>query len=114
MTAIQELLEDLGELFSRVKNVKFLVFRCGSNNFTCNDGSCTSLLHLCDKIRHCFDGSDEDPAYCRGLAFCSSEQFECGVYGSCIPKEMECNGQLECEFGEDEENCDENKSYVCK
>lgn len=36
---------------------------------------------------------------------CLNSEFLCGHSCQCVPKFTRCNGQLNCEFGEDEEEC---------
>ena len=38
---------------------------------------------------------------------CPSDQFSCKYSGECIPESWQCDGENDCNQGEDEENCDE-------
>ncbi|KAH0554135.1 uncharacterized protein LOC123264198 isoform X2 [Cotesia glomerata] len=67
----------------------------------------TSPHRLCNKVRDCFDKSDEVQEYCG----CSNDHYECSnstmANGEkqCIPYDFVCDGQKDCLHGEDEFFC---------
>lgn len=44
----------------------FLVYKCKSHEFRCDDGLCVDKRRLCDGIRNCPDGTDEYAENCDG------------------------------------------------
>ncbi|KAG8042486.1 hypothetical protein G9C98_005120, partial [Cotesia typhae] len=67
----------------------------------------TSPHRLCNKVRDCFDKSDEAQEYCG----CSNDHYECSdstmTNGEkqCIPYDFVCDGHKDCLHGEDESLC---------
>ncbi|CAD6222513.1 GSCOCG00001002001-RA-CDS [Cotesia congregata] len=67
----------------------------------------TSPHRLCNKVRDCFDKSDEAQEYCG----CSNDHYECSnstmTNGDkqCIPYDFVCDGHKDCLHGEDESLC---------
>ncbi len=41
--------------------------RCRQGFSQCRDGQCIPQIHVCDRVPHCQDRSDEDPTFCRGM-----------------------------------------------
>lgn len=56
---------------------------------------------MCDKQRHCDDGSDEEACAAAG---CPREAFQCND-GTCLSRASVCNGRWECPDGSDEARC---------
>ncbi|CAG5095894.1 Similar to ndl: Serine protease nudel (Drosophila melanogaster) [Cotesia congregata] len=67
----------------------------------------TSPHRLCNKVRDCFDKSDEAQEYCG----CSNDHYECSnstradEEKQCIPYDFVCDGHKDCLHGEDEFSC---------
>ena len=70
---------------------------------------------MCDGNEDCSDGSDEEdcvveePEYEEeesGDVECDERMMMCGVTGQCISLRWRCDGDLDCEDGSDEENCE--------
>lgn len=40
--------------------------KCPDGMFRCSNGDCIESVYCCDGEKDCKDGSDEDPAKCRG------------------------------------------------
>lgn len=81
--------------------------KCPFNTFPClNSNQCIELNQFCDKIKDCFDYSDE--AKCE----CSNNQYKC-ISGSrfdsfphsCINNSLICNHINDCLDGSDEREC---------
>ncbi|XP_038067180.1 uncharacterized protein LOC119737135 [Patiria miniata] len=75
---------------------------CNSGLFRCAKGGCISLSFLCDFIRQCSDGSDEE--HCE-YPPCRPSEFTCSN-GQCIDGDKQCNIHVDCLDGSDETNCD--------
>uniref|UniRef100_A0A914HGL0 Uncharacterized protein n=1 Tax=Globodera rostochiensis TaxID=31243 RepID=A0A914HGL0_GLORO len=68
---------------------------------------CLVAEHLCDGVKHCGNGEDEDPkTYCRSKCDGKNE-FSCRRADICLPIEAVCDGVQHCPFGDDELNCKE-------
>ncbi|XP_051792178.1 low-density lipoprotein receptor-related protein 2 [Erpetoichthys calabaricus] len=74
---------------------------CPRGQFQCYDGNCTSSNSICNGLRDCPDGSDEDPVLCTNHR-CEENQFQCNNK-QCIPLSWHCNGNQECSDGSDED-----------
>ncbi|KAH9644190.1 hypothetical protein HF086_008679, partial [Spodoptera exigua] len=69
------------------------------------DGRCLPTTDICNGIRDCSDGSDEDNCY-----HCDRpDDFRCDN-DECIQYSLRCNGIAECLDGSDEKNC--NKTMI--
>ncbi|CAG2103255.1 unnamed protein product [Medioppia subpectinata] len=90
---------------------------CAGDWFRCSVGICVPLVWRCDRVDDCGDNSDElgcdyknasaiVPAVPTqtGKESCSREMFEC-ANSQCIWESWLCDGQNDCEGGEDEDNC---------
>uniref|UniRef100_A0A673GG94 Low-density lipoprotein receptor-related protein 8-like n=1 Tax=Sinocyclocheilus rhinocerous TaxID=307959 RepID=A0A673GG94_9TELE len=101
------------------------------NSFACANGQCVPGRWRCDGEPECPDGSDEADATCNqqndsmpvgllaacftltcsNISFCSTavkqtcppEKFDCG--GKCVSLSWRCDGERDCENGEDEADC---------
>lgn len=63
---------------------------------------------------HCPVGLSLVPPYnmsCETIVHCTGEQFRCSDTNKCIPMILRCNGNKDCDFGEDESDC-ERKSEI--
>lgn len=54
------------------------------------------------------DGQDEQPC----TLGCLNSEFLCPHSCQCVPKFTRCNGELNCEFGEDEDECGGEYFYI--
>lgn len=78
---------------------------CHSTEFQCNTGQCINARHVCDRILHCSDGSDElNCLKTTPPVSCSSDHFQCSN-GECVLKDTKCNGIKDCTDGSDENQC---------
>ncbi|XP_058821183.1 basement membrane-specific heparan sulfate proteoglycan core protein isoform X2 [Topomyia yanbarensis] len=81
--------------------------RCGRDSFECHDGICIADYKKCNGIVDCHDQSDElDCPYANedDDEHCTSDEFYCD--GKCVDKSFLCDGRIDCQNGEDEDNCD--------
>jgi hypothetical protein len=61
---------------------------------------------LCDRVLNCPQGDDELWCWWHTNSSCRNEQFTC-QNGTCINRKTQrCNGQIDCDQGEDEWMCD--------
>lgn len=75
---------------------------CHKDTFQCRSGQCISWYFVCDQVKNCDDGSDEQG--CQLKFACPPEAFQC-LDGSCLPRAKLCNGKRECSDGSDEFQC---------
>ena len=72
---------------------------------------------FCDDVVNCPDGEDENFERCESVKqFPASANFECSntwvgnnINVTTKPKATKCNGEKECKYGEDEQNCEFSK-----
>ena len=70
---------------------------------------------FCDDVVNCPDGEDEDFERCESVKqFPASANFECsnkwvGNNINVTTKATRCNGEVECKYGEDEQDCEFSK-----
>ena len=91
---------------------------CVGEWFRCQSGICVPLIWRCDSVDDCGDNSDElgcdqnitttlspdlTPVSI-GTNDCGSERYQCRDR-QCIWDSWLCDGQKDCQSGEDEENC---------
>ncbi|XP_020287801.1 vitellogenin receptor [Pseudomyrmex gracilis] len=73
---------------------------CYLDEYQCNNTNiCISRVVLCDGVRNCPQGDDEN-----SCTKCYADEFTCRN-GECIEKEFACDGEADCMDGSDEENC---------
>uniref|UniRef100_A0A3P8NP04 SCO-spondin n=1 Tax=Astatotilapia calliptera TaxID=8154 RepID=A0A3P8NP04_ASTCA len=85
---------------------------CVQGQFACGSFGCVDSAQVCDGIRHCLDGSDEQ--HCGAPAVtpqrptvpspCSPKQFSCDS-GECVHLDRRCDLQKDCVDGSDEKDC---------
>lgn len=66
--------------------------------YRCPLGNCLLNNELCDGIRHCHDGSDEEGSTCAKLkstGHCLHSEFQCSN-GKCVDKSKFCNQVDDC------------------
>ncbi|XP_059087238.1 uncharacterized protein LOC131883724 isoform X1 [Tigriopus californicus] len=81
--------------------------------FKCEDESCIPRSDVCNNIKDCPNGSDEEA--CGSKTTCLDEEFACSS-GRCLPKSMKCDGRRDCPNGEDELKCRQEcpeDSFLC-
>ncbi|XP_060554646.1 vitellogenin receptor-like [Ruditapes philippinarum] len=82
---------------------------CDKNEFSCDDGHCIKLSHVCDFISDCADGTDEICEYQN----CDENEFLCDNK-QCIQSKKHCNAIPDCLDNSDEKNCESCKnSFLC-
>ena len=81
---------------------------CFVGLFQCRDRTCVLDSHVCDQVRDCADGSDEDPSlctsHCQGRCGCDPLYLACPVVGCVHPGKL-CDGIDDCQGGWDETPC---------
>ncbi|KAK6642297.1 hypothetical protein RUM44_014020 [Polyplax serrata] len=90
---------------------------CNEWAFKCTNGFCIPYWWKCDQVNDCKDMSDEigcdeeepvpKPTYPvkpQQNTTCKAQQFRC-YSGECIQDSWVCDGMNDCDFGEDELNC---------
>ncbi|CAL1298849.1 unnamed protein product [Larinioides sclopetarius] len=76
---------------------------CRSDNqMICEDGTCIDTIRVCDGVRDCSFGEDEQNC---GITTCPPGQFQCD--GSrCVDERRRCDGRPDCADGFDESDCE--------
>ncbi|XP_023355035.1 low-density lipoprotein receptor-related protein 2 isoform X2 [Sarcophilus harrisii] len=75
---------------------------CQLGQFQCNDGNCTNPHFLCNTLRECPDGSDEDHVLCVNHQ-CETHQWQC-ANKRCIPEAWQCDTEDDCGDNSDEDS----------
>ena len=81
---------------------------CRSDEFTCNNGNCTSMRWTCNGRDDCGDFSDEIDCQNRRPK-CSSSEILCEDGRQCISESMKCDLMKDCFDASDELNCHPSK-----
>ncbi|XP_063244111.1 uncharacterized protein LOC134543168 isoform X2 [Bacillus rossius redtenbacheri] len=83
------------------------------DGFRCPLGPCLGTKDMCNGIWDCYDGSDENPDFCKSwkdecttvnslsACSCGAGELRCGD-GRCLPKSGFCDGVRGCRDGSDE------------
>lgn len=74
---------------------------CFEDTFQCRSGQCISWYFVCNSVKNCADGSDEDECMPH---HCPKEAYQCKD-GTCIPRSKVCNGRKDCNDASDEAKC---------
>ncbi|XP_061603255.1 low-density lipoprotein receptor-related protein 2 isoform X2 [Phyllopteryx taeniolatus] len=75
---------------------------CQSPSFLCPDSSCIPSTQICDGVKNCPDGSDENTCMKR----CPNKSdFLCKDRRSCVSKKLVCDGRADCHDSSDEVDC---------
>ncbi|KAJ8982348.1 hypothetical protein NQ317_013098, partial [Molorchus minor] len=94
---------------------------CQDWMFMCQNSRCIPIWWKCDGADDCVDGSDEMGcpnksdqnttvvSTIKPQSICEHNQYQC-LSGSCIFSSWVCDGMYDCESGEDENNCDDNRN----
>ncbi|CAG2178352.1 unnamed protein product, partial [Oppiella nova] len=91
---------------------------CAGDWFRCATGICVPLIWRCDRVDDCGDNSDESGCDYKNSGSatspavptqgskegCGRERFQCAD-GQCVWDSWLCDGQKDCDGGEDEDNC---------
>ncbi|KAG1666095.1 MAM and LDL-receptor class A domain-containing protein 1 [Nymphon striatum] len=78
---------------------------CKKGEVNCGNGTdeCVSSLVLCDGIKDCANGADEDHGCPKST--CKQGYYFCRGRKHCLPASDMCNGHVDCTDGSDENNC---------
>ncbi|XP_020300166.1 serine protease nudel-like [Pseudomyrmex gracilis] len=81
------------------------------NGVRCNTGKCVPWFQVCDDVKDCRDGADENTDMCMNSTSmversivnleCSKSQLRC-KNGMCVPKSAFCDSKVDCSDGTDE------------
>ncbi|XP_063959865.1 low-density lipoprotein receptor-related protein 2-like [Lytechinus pictus] len=84
---------------------------CPSNEFQCSDGNCIETFDLCNGVKDCLGGEDEDQDcdnFDHSECGTNDDKFVChtplGPY--CIYPQYRCDGIRDCFYSEDETDCE--------
>ncbi|GFS51261.1 basement membrane-specific heparan sulfate proteoglycan core protein [Trichonephila inaurata madagascariensis] len=80
---------------------------CRSDNqMICQDGTCIDTIRVCDGVKDCSFGEDEQNC---GITTCPPGQFQCD--GSrCVDERRRCDGRPDCSDRSDEADCEKPKA----
>lgn len=101
-----ELPDDIEKLhLATVTEKNVLSNQCSTNNNNCSHICLTSQKAV---ICACPSGWNlqNDMHTCSKRINCENTEFFCSKSNSCILNSLRCNGHQDCQFGEDETNCE--------
>ena len=75
--------------------------RCSGSDFQCSDNSCVQISLVCDGVKDCVTGEDEENCPTDAQDTCTRDQITCPG-GGCATR---CDGTYECFDSSDEVNC---------
>lgn len=78
-------------------------FNCGGDddeNDTDSYSFCIDSSKICDNVRDCANGADENKTICENT-LCPEKSYRCS-YGGCVPETVLCDGFFDCLDGSDE------------
>nr|XP_027196293.1 sortilin-related receptor-like [Dermatophagoides pteronyssinus] len=108
--------------------------KCPDNSYHCrSDSFCIPIEWLCDGNKDCIDGTDEldcpeikstdnnqnnsniesTAIVSNGHKKCSDNRFHCYKSDQCIFQLFVCDGEPDCRFNEDEQNCYNDTDIKC-
>ncbi|CAG7827043.1 unnamed protein product, partial [Allacma fusca] len=102
-------------------------YKCSPTRFSCGNSACLHLSKVCNGLKDCPDGEDEDRHFCAAVNICPGKldlslrdvyyqrhTSVCGYRGKCLQKNSICNGIDDCPDGSDEspEICVGNRQLI--
>lgn len=78
---------------------------CPRDYFSCGPGECIHQKLVCDQHADCSTLLDEVDCAIKTVQSCAEDEFKCNSSLSCIDFANVCDGEANCNRGEDERNC---------